>query len=185
MLITFILLYVLSPNKWDVSEVGYYITPRTTSSEAATNAIQYAAEGWNAAGASIKLKYLGSSTVVGAVKDGLSTISFTSEVHPKGYAASTYCWWDSKNIKSECDVIFYEKSFRFFVAGGCVAGTGTTRGAYIEQYMAHEWGHVLGLQHTTVSGATMQASAAQCALTWLTLSTDDKNGLHAQYPVKK
>ena len=50
----------------------------------------------------------------------------------------------------DADIVFWDEGFKFF------AGTsGCSGGFYIEDIAAHEFGHALGLGHSTVSGATM------------------------------
>ncbi|RMG20356.1 MAG: hypothetical protein D6729_03010 [Deltaproteobacteria bacterium] len=74
----------------------------------------------------------------------------------------------------------------------CAAGTRCFRGACLEDgcvrtdvanTVTHEVGHVLGLDHSTVPGATMFASAEAGELDKRTLEEDDREGLCTIYPV--
>jgi hypothetical protein len=52
---------------------------------------------------------------------------------------------------------------------------------YIEGIMVHEVGHVLGLGHSNVAGATMYPSVAACDNGPASLATDDKNAIADLY----
>jgi predicted Zn-dependent protease len=51
----------------------------------------------------------------------------------------------------------------------------------IDGIMTHEVGHVIGLGHSTVAGATMYPSVAACDFNPRSLATDDINGKNALY----
>ncbi|MDP2606508.1 MAG: matrixin family metalloprotease [Deltaproteobacteria bacterium] len=51
----------------------------------------------------------------------------------------------------------------------------------IEAIMVHEVGHVLGIGHTNVSGATMYPSVSSCNPNGTTIEQDDKDALNALY----
>ena len=52
---------------------------------------------------------------------------------------------------------------------------------YIEGVMVHEVGHLLGLGHSNVSGATMYASVSSCNNGPATIENDDKAGINDLY----
>lgn len=60
-------------------------------------------------------------------------------------------------------------------------GSGCSSEFYIEGVMVHEVGHVLGLGHTDVSGATMFPSVSSCNNGPATIEADDAAGLNALY----
>jgi hypothetical protein len=55
-------------------------------------------------------------------------------------------------------------------------------GAYIEDVATHEFGHMLGLLHSTEVGATMYAYYDLCTTDARTLAPDDVAGIEALYP---
>ena len=52
---------------------------------------------------------------------------------------------------------------------------------FIEAVMVHETGHVLGLAHSSVTGATMYPSVSACNNGPATIETDDRNGINDLY----
>lgn len=52
---------------------------------------------------------------------------------------------------------------------------------YIESIQVHEVGHLLGLGHSTVSGATMKSSTSACKPGPATIESDDSQGLRELY----
>jgi hypothetical protein len=77
----------------------------------------------------------------------------------------------------DADVVFWDGAFRFF------AGTsGCSGGFYIEDIAVHEFGHALGLGHSTVAAATMYPSTSACNVQNRTLDADDIAGAWAIYP---
>jgi len=61
------------------------------------------------------------------------------------------------------------------------AGEACSSEIYVEGVMVHETGHLLGLAHSGVSGATMFPSVAFCDNGPSTLATDDRNAINDLY----
>jgi hypothetical protein len=159
--------------------VSYYVNPQSiyVSSNAAISAVQQAAAGWSQqTTANIALVYAGTTT-------GSSlTLNYQNEVFFRngsnaGAVAETYYWWDGSGRLLDADIVFYEGAYQFFAGSGCV------NGIYIENVGIHEFGHMLGLGHSDVPGATMApAMSSYCDTTQLTLEPDDIAGAEALYP---
>ena len=78
----------------------------------------------------------------------------------------------------DADVVFWDGAFTFF------AGTsGCSGGFYIEDIAAHEFGHALGLGHSTLAQATMYPSTSSCNVQNRSLDADDIAGVRALYPL--
>ena len=64
-----------------------------------------------------------------------------------------------------------------------VTGTSGCSGAFfIEDIATHEFGHALGLAHSTVASATMYPSISSCSQQSRTLDADDIAGVLSLYP---
>jgi len=74
--------------------------------------------------------------------------------------------------------IFFNPSAAFYSSS---EADGCRREAHIESVAVHEVGHLLGLAHTPVSGATMFASTSLCSTAGESLATDDINGINCIY----
>src|SRR5262249_52362750 len=83
------------------------------------------------------------------------------------------------NHLTEFDIAFYEGAYLFFTGGsGC-----NSNGVYLDDLAIHEFGHALGLAHSSAPGATMEPSLpSYCDLTQLSLEPDDIAAIQALYP---
>jgi hypothetical protein len=168
--------YVLSGRKWAATEVVYYVNPTNiyVSQNQAIAAIQSAAATWSTqSNANIRLVYGGMTNVSTSAYDHTNNVMFRNDAGG-GY---TYNWWNSSNQLVDSDIILYEASRPMF------AGTsGCSGGIYIEDLATHEFGHMLGLQHSGDGDATMYPSTGYCDMNWRDLSADDISGIEAIYP---
>lgn len=171
--------YVDLGRRWTSSTVLYYVNPASkwVSQAAAISAVQTAAAVWNnQSNANVDLAYAGTTGGGSLVNNGKNEVFFRDVAGPG--VAENYTWWGYNNSIVDSDIVFYEGGYRFFAFSGCVDA-----GIYIENVGAHEFGHLLGLGHTTVSGATMQpAMQSYCDTTQLTLEADDIAGIESMYP---
>jgi hypothetical protein len=172
--------YAISAYRWPTSTVRYYVNPTSVrvSPAAVISAVQTAANNWNAQTlANIDLVYAGTTTGA-ALK-----LNYKNEVFLRNttssLAAKTYTYWDAAGRRIDSDIIFYEGSYRYYALSGC------SQGVYIESMGTHEFGHMLGLKHSSIKYATMVPTMpTYCDRTWLTLELDDRTGLEKAYPLR-
>ena len=164
--------------KWSSSRVTYYVNPANLDLDpnVAEEAVQAGANAWAyQSSANFGFSY------GGRVSDSATTIDHRNVVlfrnASNGGALATTYWWTSKGAIVDADIIFWDGAYHFF------AGTaGCSGGAYIEDVATHEFGHALGLHHSTVGDATMYPSISLCAQDMRSLAADDIAGVQALYP---
>ena len=141
-------------------------------------AIQAGAAAWaSQSGANIVPAYNGRTTVTSASMNGRNE-AFLREQSAGTMYAETYWWADFSNRLVEADIIFYAGGYLFFKDTSACSGTGV----YLLDAATHEFGHVLGMGHSSVSGATCTASMALCSTYVRSLDADDLAGIRALYP---
>ena len=90
--------------------------------------------------------------------------------------ATTYTWFSGTRM-IDADIVFWDAGFQF------VTGTSGCSGAFfIEDIATHEFGHALGLGHSTVVSATMYPSISTCSQQSRTLDPDDIAAVLSLYP---
>jgi hypothetical protein len=170
--------YVWSGRKWSSHSATYYINPSNAGglSEAdVIESVQASASAWTEqTRADFQYIYAGTTNTSTVSQDNKSQVFFRNE--PSGNIGQTYRWWVGSSY-TDIDVILWEGSFRFFTGD-----TGCSGGYYIKDILAHEFGHGVGLDHSTVSDATMYPGAYQCATYKQSLALDDIAGIEAIYP---
>ena len=168
--------------KWPSVPVTFYINGANSdvTSTAASTALQYAMNVWNTqSGSSFRYHYGGSASDTSTRYDNRNVVFFRNTTNG-GAIATTYSWWDSSNRLLDSDIVVWDGGFRFFTGS---SGCGTyANAAYLEDVATHEFGHALGLNHSSSSGATMQSGYSYCSQTQRTLASDDINGAKALYP---
>ena len=171
--------YTLSGRKWASSTVRYYVNPKSNwvSQSAATSAIQQAAAAWSEqTNANVALLYAGATSGSSLLLNYKNEVFFRNASNGSA-VAETHYWYNSANQLIDTDIVVYEGAYRFFVGSGC------SDGVYVENVVIHEFGHALGLQHSSVSGATMQPSMpGLCDRSQLSLAADDIAGIEKNYP---
>ena len=166
---------------WASGPVTFYVNPvnADVSQSAAVAALQAGMDVWNTqAGTSFRYQYGGSATDTATAYDNRNVILFRNASNGSTIA-TTYSWWSSSKELLDSDIIFWDGGFTFFVGSGCGV---VPNAAYIEDIAAHEFGHALGLNHSTSTDATMYPSYSYCSTAFRTLASDDVNGAKALYP---
>jgi len=173
--------YVLTGPKWAASQVPYYVNPVNSdvSQSAAIAAIQQGASAWSAqTNANVSLYYMGTTTGSSLQNNGKNEVFFRNATNG-GLIAETYWWGDCCGHFVDADIVFYDAGFTFFTgSSGCTG----TNAVYIEDTVTHEFGHVLGMSHSSVGTATMYPNENWCSTDWRTLDPDDIAGIEALYP---
>jgi hypothetical protein len=158
--------------------VPYYINP--VNMDVPTSAIEPAIrEGANAwplqSGASFAFTFAGYSSQTTNTNDGINLVMFRNAASGSALA-TTYSWFSGTRI-IDADIVFWDGGFQF------VTGTtGCSNAFFIEDIATHEFGHALGLGHSTVPTATMYPSISPCSQQSRTLDPDDIAGILSLYP---
>lgn len=171
--------YVPTGHVWGTNNVGYRINTMSmwlTPSQAIA-AIQFAANNWNdQTNANIALNYLGTTSANALIKDFTNNVFFRPD-NASGFIAEAYWWWDGSGRLVDADILFHE-NYRFTVhALGCPNG-----GYFVEDIGTHEFGHVLGLNHSPDPSSTMYSTTGECTTDHESLTADDRAGIEALYP---
>ena len=169
--------YSLTGPRWQTAVVTYYVNPANSgmADADAIAAIQAAAATWNAVGAGIQLQYGGLTTESGLTSNGKNIIFFGGT--SGGLLADTYWWGDCCGHYVDIDTDFFTGFATFFPGS-----TGCVNGYYLQDTATHEFGHMLGLWHSSIPTATMYPNENWCSTDWRTLDPDDVAGLLALYP---
>jgi matrixin len=170
--------YTAYPSKWALSPVSYFVNASNLdlSSAAAEAAVRAGASAWGEQSqARFRFAFGGGSTQATTTNDGVNLVVFRNASN--GSAIATTYWWSNGSGIIDADIVFWDAAFRFFAgANGCSAGF------YIEDIATHEFGHALGLGHSTLAGATMYPSVSSCNMSNRTLDADDIAGVRSLYP---
>jgi hypothetical protein len=173
-----LLAYVVNGPRWPTSSVTYFVNPANADVAPANAlaAVQQAASAWSLQSlADIQLIYAGSTSGTTVQNNGVNEVFFSPESSGSTIAVCYY-WWNGSNQIVDSDIKFYDGGFTFH------AGTsGCSGGMFIEDVGTHEFGHFLGLGHSTVAAATMYPSISYCSQSARVLDADDIAGVEAIY----
>ena len=170
--------YTWNGRRWRTSQVSYYINPANNdvSRAAALASVQAAARAWsNQSNASFSFSYAGETSGSTFAGNGKSEIFFRGS--NGGLRGETMRWIDASGYIFDADVALYDDTVTFYSGT-----TGCSNGVYIEDTGTHEFGHALGLSHSSLVSATMYASAPACDKGVRVLDADDIAGVEAIYP---
>jgi hypothetical protein len=170
--------YSLKAYKWNKSQASYFVNPANhdVAESAAEAAVRAGADAWSTqSNASFAWVYAGRTTASTVSANGKSEVFFRNESNGSTIA-TTYWWSDASGHLVEADIKFYDGGYKFFTGTSCSAGQ------FIEDVATHEFGHGLGLNHSSLSTATMYPTNGACSQNWRTLSADDIAGVEKLYP---
>ena len=170
--------YVLSGPSWSTRPVPYWINTTNLDLPDASveSAVRAGADTWaQQTNASFSFSFSGRSVQTTNTNDGINLIVFRNA--SSGSAIATTYWWSNGSGIIDADIVFWDGGFHFFAGT-----TGCSGGFYIEDIAAHEFGHALGLGHSTSPSATMYPSVSSCNMGNRTLDADDIAGVLALYP---
>lgn len=150
---------------------NYVVFANTNDATSELAAVQAAHATWNADPATFDFTYGGSATNAAPANDGVNQIRWGST---SGSLATTTIWTNTTTGDIlEADCVFND-SFTWSTASPTPAGQFD-----IESVMLHEFGHILGLDHSTAP-AIMQPSIPN-GTQRRTLNADDQAGIRAIY----
>jgi len=172
--------YVLSGHYWGTTAVNYFVNPvnKDMSQQAAIAALQAAAANWpEQSSANIRLVYGGTTSGTSLVNNGKNEVFFRNTSNGST-GAQTYWWYGGTGKLLDADTVIYDGGFKFFAGS-----SGCSGGLYLEDLMTHEFGHSLGIQHSSVGSATMYPSSSTwCSQSWRVLDADDIAAVRKAYP---
>jgi hypothetical protein len=169
--------YVANGPTWSQPQTSYYInaTNLDLPGFSAETAVRSGADVWLLQAAAFRFAYTGLSSQTTTTNDGINLVVFRNA--SSGSAIATTYWWSQGSRIVDADIVFWDGAFQFFAGA-----TGCSGGFYIEDIAAHEFGHALGLGHSTSTSATMYPSVSYCNMGNRTLDADDIAGVTALYP---
>ena len=169
--------YTTNGARWIGTPVPYVVN--TANLDLPANvivpAVQAGADTWALqSNAAFAFTYAGLSTQTTNTNDGINLVLFRNASSGSAIA-TTYSWFSGTTL-IDTDIVFWDGAFQFFAGS-----SGCSGGFYIEDIAAHEFGHALGLGHSTMSTATMYPSTSYCNTANRSLDGDDLAGILAIY----
>jgi len=170
--------YTVLGYTWVQGSMQYYVNPVNMDlpQSAIIPAIQAGANVWQQSGTSFSFAYAGTTGITTNTYDATNVVMFRNASSGSALA-TTYSWFSGGSIV-DADIVFWDAGFQFFTGSSGCAG-----GFYIEDIAAHEFGHALGLGHSTVAAATMYPSISTCSQQNRTLDADDIAAVLSLYPL--
>jgi len=175
--------YTLNGRKWFSSaEAKFYYNSSNApacclSASAQQSQIVSGINAWGIAGLG------GSTTKSGAKRDGQNVISW-GKLGGTTLGVTNYISTDtaqSQVCNGNLIYRFVEVDVRFNNAYNWQTSSTCTNGIDLAGVSTHEFGHAVGLGHSSVAGATMYPSVAACDFSISSLANDDKAGYSAIY----
>ena len=172
--------YGVAAPRWTSQQIAYFINPANSglSEEETVSAIQAGAMSWTSqSGANVLPYFAGKSNATSISRDGINEIFFRA--NPGDFShGKTYLWYDSNNRMIEADTALYPGGITFASEVTACAGAGL----YLQDVMTHEFGHALGLSHSSVPTASMNPAMPWCSKDARVLDPDDLSKIEALYP---
>jgi hypothetical protein len=133
---------------------------------------------WNGAGSGTLLTAAVGSVASFSLGDGRPMLNFRN---PYGTCsgnclAATYTGYYTGSTIYDADIVTNYNGVAWASLGESCSGE-----FYVEGVMVHEVGHLLGLGHTNVGGATMYPSVSACNNNPASTEADDENGVNFLY----
>ena len=168
--------FSLAGPAWPQSQTPYVVNSANLdlSGPAADAAVRAGADTWLLQAGVFRFSHSGSSSATTTGNDRVNLVLFRNASN--GSAIATTYWWSSGSHIIDADIVFWDEAFKLFAGS-----SGCSGGFYIEDIAAHEFGHALGLGHSTVAGATMYPSVSSCNTGNRTLDADDIAGVRSLY----
>jgi Matrixin len=169
--------FSVSGPAWPQPQTLYFVNSANLDlpGPAADAAVRAGADTWMQQAGAFRFVYSGLSSQTTNTNDQINLVVFRNASN--GSAIATTYWWSIGPAIIDADIVFWDGAFKFFAGTSGCAG-----GFYIEDIAAHEFGHALGLGHSTLPGATMYPSASSCDASVRLLDADDVAGVRSLYP---
>ena len=134
---------------------------------------------WNGAGTGTRVTAVKGSVASFTLGDGIVMLNFRDPIHACNGSclAATFTGYYTGSTITDADIVTNTKNKLSSTAepDGCSAEY------FIEGIMVHEVGHVLGLGHSNVAGATMYPTVSACNNGPAAIKADDKAAINDLY----
>lgn len=154
------------------------VTDSDGGATAVVNAVNSNAA-WNGAGTGTRVNAVKGSISGFTLGDGKVMLNFSDPVHActGSCLAATFTGYYTGSTITDADIVTNTKN----KLASLSEPDGCSSEYYIEGIMVHEVGHVLGLGHSNVTGATMYPSVSACNNGPASIEADDKAAINDLY----